>query len=158
MASLSHWCRGSWNGLGRWGLSQIVQEDHSGRRLDWSNMTRDRGYWSDAAPNHPKKHSYKNLNKKRLYFSDFKKPKIKVCHPCEMHVVEAQRTQWVTFPTCEISVREERDETWQMGVYRSAVRGWLGYIECYINIAGSTTWHVQDVQGLPQKVPCKSCM
>ena len=33
---------------------QIVQDDHSGGRLDWSNMTSDRGYWSDAAPNHQK--------------------------------------------------------------------------------------------------------
>ena len=32
----------------------IVQEDHSGGRLDWSNMTSDRGYWSDPAPNHQK--------------------------------------------------------------------------------------------------------
>ena len=47
----------------------------------------------------------------------------------EIDGVEAEMTKWVTLPSCEISVREERDETWQVGVYRSAVRGWLGYIE-----------------------------
>ena len=73
MASLSYWCRGSWNGLRCWWLSQIVQEDHSGGRLDWSNMTSDRGYWSDPAPNYPKKNFHiKDLNEKRVYFSDFK--------------------------------------------------------------------------------------
>ena len=46
-----------------------------------------------------------------------------------MDAVEVEMTKWLTLPTCEISVREERDERWQVGVYRSAVRGWLGYIE-----------------------------
>ena len=46
-----------------------------------------------------------------MHFSDFKKSKIKVCHLCEMDVVEAEMTKWVTLPTCKISIREERDET-----------------------------------------------
>ena len=36
-------------------------------------MKSDRGYWSDAAPTHQKKYFHmKDLNEKRLYFSDFK--------------------------------------------------------------------------------------
>ena len=96
-----------------------------GGRLDWSNMTSDRGYWSDPAKKSSKKIlSHKDLTLKRLQFSDFKF-KINVCHPREMDVVEAEMTKWVTLPTCEISIREERDETWQVGVYRSLfVGGW----------------------------------
>ena len=79
--------------------------------------------------------TYKDLSEKLLQFSDFKS-RIKVCHPREMDVVEAEMIDEmvysmfvVTLPTCDISVREERDETWQVGVYQSAVHGWLGYIE-----------------------------
>ena len=71
--------------------------------------------------------TYKDLSEKLLQFSDVKS-RIKACHPREMDAVEVEMTKWVTLPTCEISVREERDETWQVGVYRSSVRLWLGYV------------------------------
>ena len=51
--------------------------------------------------------SHKDLSENyHLQFSD-----VKLCHPFEMDVVEAEMTKWVTPPTCEIIVREERDET-----------------------------------------------
>ena len=50
--------------------------------------------------------------------------------------------------------REEMDETWQVVVPVSC--SWV--VGLYWILAVSTTWHVQDVQGLPQKVPGKSCI
>ena len=61
MASQSYGFSGSWNGLSRGRLSQIVQGDHSGGRLGWCNMTSDRGYWSDAAPNHQTKYFHTHI-------------------------------------------------------------------------------------------------
>ena len=68
-----------------------------------------------------------HIKKQRLQFLNVKS-EIKVCHPREMDVVEAEWTKLVTLPICEISIREEGDETWQVGVYWSAVRVRLGYV------------------------------
>ena len=101
-----------------------------GGRLDWSNMTSDKGT-GQILPKIIKRHTFTyrfKLTVKNVFDFWIFESKIKVCHPREMDVVEAEMTTWVTLPACKISIRKERDETWQVGVYWSAVRVRLGYV------------------------------
>ena len=149
----SHWYgfSGSWDGLRCWWLSQIVQEDHSGHRLVSRLIQHDRwqGYWSDPAPNHRQKLSHKELAWKRLQFSDFKF-KIKVCHLCEMDVVEAEMTKWVT------------PNLWKLVSGRRGMRHDKWGCTGHLFVCGWTmsavrmTWHVQDLQKSSSRIAPRS--
>ena len=84
----------------KWFTLLVTLPNCAGRLFRWSIRLIQQDKWQGllvrCCPKSSKKLSHKKITLKHLQFSDFKKSRIKVCHLCEMDVVEAEMTKLVT--------------------------------------------------------------